>query len=78
MKKILLMGLASIVIGTGMVTVTPEPADAAYCVARSSWGTRWARGWGRSPSYARARYIALANCAARTPRGVTCYITGCR
>jgi hypothetical protein len=78
MKRYILLALASVVIGSGMVAVTPEPADAWYCVARSAWGARWARGWGQSPYNARARAIALANCAARTPRGVTCYIVGCR
>jgi hypothetical protein len=79
MKRYLLLGLASLVVAGGLVTVTPTPADAFVCYARSSWGYNgWARGWGRSVSHARARAIALANCAARTPRGATCSITGCR
>jgi hypothetical protein len=79
MKKYLLLGLASLFIGGGMVTVTPQPAEAWYCVARASWGSSgWARGWGRSDSYRRAQRIALAQCAARTPRHATCYIVGCR
>lgn len=53
--------------------VTPDAAHAAYCEARSPYATGWGSG---SLNYARRR--ALAECAVRTPRGYTCYITGCR
>ena len=79
MKRYLLLGLAAIDLGGSAVTVTPTPADAWYCVARSSWsGSGWARGWGRSGSNARARALALRQCAGRTPRYATCYIVSCR
>jgi hypothetical protein len=79
MKRYLMLGLASVFLGVGTVTIAPSQADAWYCVARSSWGySGWARGWGRSPSNERARAMALANCAVRTPRGRTCYIVSCR
>lgn len=54
--------------------VTPTTAEAYKCIARSSH----AYGWGshpRSLNYARRR--ALAECAVRTRRGYTCYITSC-
>ena len=79
MKRYLLLGLASLAVAAGLVTVTPTPADAFVCYARSSWGSSgWARGWGRSGSHARARALALDACVRRTPRGATCTITGCR
>jgi hypothetical protein len=53
--------------------VTPTAAHAAYCEARSAYASGWGSG---SLQYARRR--ALAECAIRTPRGYTCYITGCR
>jgi hypothetical protein len=53
--------------------VTPTAAHAAYCEARSAYSSGWVSG---SLNYARRR--ALAECAVRTPRGYTCYITGCR
>ena len=53
--------------------VTPSSAEAAYCVARSPYASGWGQG---SLSYARRR--ALHECAIRTPRGYTCYITSCR
>lgn len=54
--------------------VAPSAAEAAYCEARS----RYASGWGQSQSMRRARERALYECAVRTPRGYTCYITHCR
>lgn len=53
--------------------VAPSTAEAAYCTAASPYATGWGQG---SLSYARAR--ALRECAIRTPRGYTCYITSCR
>ena len=48
-------------------------ASAWTCVARSRTGSY---GWGAgSLGYARGR--ALVECAVRTPRGYTCYITSC-
>lgn len=79
MKRYLLLGLASICLAGSLVTVTPSQAEAYQCFARSSWGNNsWARGWASSPSHRLARGRALAQCYARTPRGVGCYITGCR
>jgi len=55
--------------------MTPSPALAWYCSARSTSG---ATGWGRAPSLAYAKAIALRECAVRTPRSATCYIMYCR
>ena len=67
--------IASLVVAAA-VAMIPSQASAAWtCGAR---GTTGATGWGYSVSLYRARRIALANCAVRTPRGYTCYLTGCR
>lgn len=63
------------VAGAGFLFVAPTESEAYYCTARSSH----ASGWGSHPnslSYARRR--ALSECAVRTRRGYTCYITSCR
>jgi hypothetical protein len=66
-----LMGL---VVVTAALSFAPSLADAAACYARSPTGSY---GWGTGNwSYARAR--ALAECAARTPRGYYCRITNRR
>jgi hypothetical protein len=57
------------------LAMIPTQASAWYCVAR---GTTGASGWGLSGSLYNAKRIALGNCAVRTRRGHTCYITGCR
>lgn len=55
--------------------VAPTEAEAYYCTARSTQ----ASGWGSHPrSLAYARRRALEECAIRTRRGTTCYITSCR
>jgi hypothetical protein len=59
----------------GLAVVASTPAEAWYCTAR---GTTGAVGWGAHAYLATARYIALRQCALRTPRGAACYITGCR
>ena len=66
--------LAALALAGVMVTLVPDDAYAWYCRADSGR----AYGWGRSPSLARARYIALRQCAVRTPRSRTCYISWCR
>lgn len=54
--------------------VTPTTAEAYKCIARSSH----AYGWGYHPrSLAYAQRRALRECAVRTRRGYTCYITSC-
>lgn len=73
MKKYLAIAAVAATAFTAVSFVAPSSAEAAYCEARS----RYASGWGSGHiSYARRR--ALQECAARTPRGYTCYITGCR
>jgi len=74
MKKLLVVASVAAAAFAGASLVTPSTADAAYCEARS----RYASGWGQSGSLHRARQRALYECAARTPRGYTCYITHCR
>jgi hypothetical protein len=73
MKKYL--AIAAIAAGafTTVSFVSPTTAQAAYCEARSAYATGWGSG---NINYARRR--ALNECAIRTPRGYTCYITGCR
>lgn len=51
--------------------VNPAPASATYCRAQSATG-QW--GWGSSMNFYRARYTALVNCSARTPRGWSCFV----
>jgi hypothetical protein len=73
MKKYLAVAAVAAAAFSVFSFVSPTTAEAAYCEARS----RFASGWGSgSLSYARSR--ALYECAARTPRGYNCYITGCR
>ena len=74
MKKFLAIAAAVAAIFTTVSFVSPSTAEAAYCEARS----RVANGWGRSPYLNEARQRALYECAIRTPRGYTCYITQCR
>lgn len=65
---------ASLVITIAFALI-PSPASAWNCGARSPTGA-W--GWGYSVSLYRAKRIALVNCAVRTPRGYTCYVSRCR
>ena len=67
------LAVAAIAAGS-FLFVSPQSAEAYKCYARSSQ----ASGWGyhtHSLNYARRR--ALSECAVRTPRGYTCYITSC-
>lgn len=73
MKKYLVIAAVSAAAFTSVSFVTPSTAHAAYCEARSAYAT----GWGSGSLY-QARRNALHHCAIRTPRGYTCYITGCR
>jgi len=73
MKKYLALTAAAAVTFSTLSLVSPSLAEAAYCEARS----RFATGWG-SGSLTNARRRALYECARRTPRGYTCYITRCR
>jgi hypothetical protein len=76
MQRIKLKAIIVILTITAGIAMIPSQASAAWtCGAR---GTTGATGWGYSVSIYRARRIALANCAVRTPRGYTCYLTGCR
>lgn len=74
MKKLLAVAAIAAATFTTGSFVSPSTAEAAYCEARS----RFASGWGSSGSINRARRRALYECARRTPRGYTCYITHCR
>ncbi len=65
----LLSGFAALALAASTLA-----ASAAYCTANS----RSAYGWGSSPGLARAKQIALSQCAVRTPRGQWCRITACR
>ena len=65
--------LASLAIAASAVMFMSTTADAAFCRADSPSAYGWGRG---NYSYAKAR--ALAECAARTPRYQTCYISYCR
>ncbi len=58
----------------GALLLASAEASAWVCTAHS----RAASGWGASPSLAQARYIALRECAIRTPRGRMCRISSCR
>lgn len=73
MKKYLAIAAAVVAVWSMLSFVAPSPAEAAYCQARS----RYATGWG-SGTLTNARRRALYECAIRTPRGYTCYITRCR
>jgi hypothetical protein len=65
---------ATIALAGTMTVVAPTEANAWACRADS----RSAYGWATSPSLRRARYRALRQCAVRTPRYQTCYISWCR
>jgi hypothetical protein len=67
--------IATAAIAATLVGMMPSQASAWYCVARSASG---ARGWATNNDLARARYNSLVQCAVRTPRRYTCYVTGCR
>ncbi len=72
MKKYIAAAAIAVAAFAGTSLVTPSTAEAATCIAKS----RYASGWGSgSLNYARNR--ALYECAIRTPRGYTCYITSC-
>jgi hypothetical protein len=58
----------------GMLALISSEASAWTCRADSRTG---AFGWGSSYSLRAARSRALWECARRTPRGYTCYLTGC-
>jgi hypothetical protein len=57
-----------------LIALVPDSAYAWYCRADSPR----AYGWGRAGSLYRAKRIALYQCAIRTPRWQTCYISWCR
>jgi hypothetical protein len=68
------IAFAMLAIVATVLALVPTEASAWYCRARSpnAWG------WGTSPNIGRAKYIALKQCAVRTPRYQTCYISYCR
>ncbi len=69
------MLLAAVAVAGGLMAMSSTDASAYTCRARSGTGA-W--GWGSHPyslNYARRR--ALYECAIRTPRRYTCYITSC-
>lgn len=72
MKKSLVIAAAVAAVFSALSFASPTTAEAAYCQARSPYASGWGSG---SMSYARQR--ALRECAIRTPRGYTCYITSC-
>ncbi len=72
MKKYLAAAAIALAAFVGHSFVTPTAAEAAYCTARSPYASGWGSG---NLNYARRR--ALHECAIRTPRGYTCYITSC-
>jgi hypothetical protein len=74
MKRAMGILTVALAIAGGVVVVTPTAANAWVCRADSR--TAW--GWARHPNLAVARYRALRQCAARTSRRRTCYITWCR
>ena len=73
MKKFLVIAAVGAAAFTIASFVSPTKAEAAYCEARSPYASGWGSG---HINYARRR--ALQECAIRTPRGYTCYITHCR
>ncbi|MBY0531724.1 MAG: hypothetical protein K2P86_07115 [Xanthobacteraceae bacterium] len=73
MKKFLAVAAVAAATFATASFITPTKAEAAYCEARSPYASGWGQG---SLGYARQR--ALRECAIRTPRGYTCYITHCR
>ncbi len=72
MKKYLAVAAVAAAAFGAFSFATPSTAEAAYCTARSPYASGWGSG---HLNYARRR--ALAECAIRTPRGYTCYITSC-
>ncbi len=72
MKKSIAAATIAVAALAGSSFVTSSTAEAAVCTAKS----RFASGWGQG-SYSYARNRALYECAIRTPRGYTCYITHC-
>ena len=58
-----------------VIPLLASSAEAAVCSARSATGS-W--GVGRGYNFRQARALALTYCAVNTPRGYTCYVTGCR
>ena len=74
MKKYLAIAAVAAAAFSTASFFSPSTAHAAYCEARSPV----ASGWGSAGSMNAARRRALQECAIRTPRGYTCYITGCR
>jgi len=72
LKKYLIIAAVSAAAFTSVSFVSPSTAEAAYCTARSPYASGWGQG---NLNYARRR--ALHECAIRTPRGYTCYITSC-
>ena len=68
--------LAALAIALGALAMISSEASAWVCTAQSRSGSS---GIGTHPTnLAYARRRALTECAARTPRRYTCYITGCR
>jgi hypothetical protein len=66
--------LLAVFLSAAAVMFMPSEASAWVCTANSP--SAWGKGWHNySLGYARRR--ALAECAARTPRWQTCYITSC-
>lgn len=77
MRKLILTAklLAAIfAMSAAMSVVAPSDAHAWACRADSPS----AYGWARSGSLSWARSRALRQCAVRTPRWQTCYISWCR
>jgi hypothetical protein len=72
MKNFAIAAAIAVAAFAGSSFVTPSSAEAAYCTARSAYASGWGEG---NLNYARRR--ALRECAIRTPRGYTCYITSC-
>ena len=67
---------AALILAAATLAIFSSEASAWACTAASSNGST---GWGSHPSnLASARRRALAECAVRTPRRYTCYITACR
>jgi hypothetical protein len=67
---------AALILAAATLAVFSSEASAWVCYAASPTGST---GWGShnySIGYARRR--ALLECAVRTPRRYTCYITSCR
>ena len=65
---------ATMVLAGTMMVMAPGEASAWACRADSAS----AYGWARSGSLSWARSRALRQCARRTPRYQTCYISWCR